>query len=166
MLDLFKLNTMKKFLLSLLLLFITILPAQEKVSINKQEITIPIGKKIWVKPEIEDGRIIRFEIIREQDISGKVDLFELLKHFEKDDKKDNSIEFTFSEARMMDTPLFALVTIQRTGKKMTFKAKIRLKGDSAYFPTSILPIGSNIISIEQWKDTIDSIFLYDFKLEG
>jgi len=155
---------MKKFLSIVSLFLILIIQAQEKIALNKGEITIPIGKKILLKPEIKKNKIISFEIVKEENIKEKVDFFDMLHHFKKDDVKDNSIELLFSEGQLMGAPIFVLNTIQKTGKKMGFKAKIRLKGSSSYKPTSITPSVSNTAHMEQWKDRIDSIILYDFTL--
>lgn len=156
---------MKK-LLSLFFLFVLlIIQAQEKAVIKKTEITIPIGNKLLLKTHIEGNNITGFEINDEQTISDKPDMMEVLKNFEKDKITDNSIEFAFSEAQMMNNPYFILKTVQKTGKKMTFKAKIRLKGSPLYSSTSVMPVGSNSLSLEQWQNNIDSIFLYDFELK-
>lgn len=155
---------MKK-LLSIITVFLIILTsAQEKISLNKGEITVAIGKKILLKPEIKNNKIISFEIIKEDNITQKVDLFDTLENFKKDEVKDNSIEITFAEGFMMTSTMYVLIVIQKTGKKLLFKAKIRLKGNSSYQSTSIMPAISNSVLVEQWKDHIDSIILYDFEL--
>lgn len=155
---------MKK-LLSIITVFLIILTsAQEKISLNKGEITVPISKKILLKPEIKNNKIISFEIIKEDNITQKVDLFDTLENFKKDEVKDNSIELTFAEGFMMNSTMYVLIVIQKTGKKLLFKAKIRLKGNSSYQSTSIMPAISNSVLVEQWKDHIDSIILYDFEL--
>ena len=156
---------MKKLLFLFSLFFVFAVQAQEKVLIKKTEITIPIGKKLILKPEIEENKITGFEITEEQQISHQPDMMNILKNFEKDKTIDNSIEFTFCEAHMGNNPYFILTTIQKTGKRMTFKAKIRIKGSHLYSSTSILPVGSNSLSFEQWQNNIDSIFLYDFELK-
>ncbi|UMQ41974.1 hypothetical protein MKS83_21680 [Chryseobacterium sp. Y16C] len=154
-----------KRLLSIVSLFaVIIIQAQEKIGFNKGEITIPIGKEILLKPEIKNNKIIGFEAVKEKDITGKIDFFDMLHHFKKDNIKDNSIELLFSEGQLMGAPIFVLNVIQKTGKKMNFKAKIRLKGSSSYQQTSITPAVSNSAHMEQWKDNIDSIILYDFEL--
>ncbi|WP_267406071.1 MULTISPECIES: hypothetical protein [unclassified Chryseobacterium] len=155
---------MKKIFASLFLFLIIIIQAQEKISLDKDEITIPIGKKVLLKPQIKNDKIIHFEIVKEENLAEKIDLFDMMENFKKDNIKDNSIEFTFSEAKMMTSSIYALLTIQKTGKKMLFKAKIRFKGDSQYHSTSILPSASNSSHVEQWQDNIDSIILYDFEL--
>jgi hypothetical protein len=155
---------MKKLLSIISLFLILFIQAQEKITLTKGEITIPIGKKILLKPEIKDNKITNFEVIKEENAAEEIDIFDVLETFKKDNVNDNSIEITFSEAQMMTTPIYALVLVQKTGKQMLFKAKIRLKGDSSYQPTSIMPSASNAVHVEQWKDTIDSIILYDFKL--
>lgn len=91
-------------------------------------------------------------------------MFDILENFKKDNTTDNSIEFTFSESEMMGNTIFTLLTVQKTGKRMNFKAKIRLKGTTIYQSTSIMPSSSNAASVEQWQDNIDSIFLYGFEL--
>lgn len=156
---------MKKLLSLFFLFLLLIIQAQEKTLIKKAEVTIPIGKKLILKPQIDGHKIISFEITEEQNISEKPDMMNVLKNFEKDQIIDNSIEMVFCEAQMMKSSFFVLKTIQKTGKRMTFKAKIRLKGSPLYSATSIMPVGSNSLSFEQWKDTIDSIFLYDFELQ-
>ncbi|UKB85437.1 hypothetical protein LF887_07395 [Chryseobacterium sp. MEBOG06] len=156
---------MKKVLSLFFLFLLLIIQAQEKTAIKKTEITIPIGKKLLLKTHIEGNTINGFEITDEQSISDKPDMMKVLKNFEKDKITDNSIEFTFCEAQMMNNPYFILKTVQKTGKQMTFKAKIRLKGSPLYSSTSIMPVGSNSLSLEQWQNNIDSIFLYDFKLK-
>ncbi|WP_312173980.1 hypothetical protein [Chryseobacterium sp.] len=93
-----------------------------------------------------------------------MDLFDTLENFKKDEVKDNSIELTFAEGFMMTSTMYVLIVIQKTGKKLLFKAKIRLKGNSSYQSTSIMPAISNSVLVEQWKDHIDSIILYDFEL--
>lgn len=155
---------MKKFLSLFILLFIITVNAQERVLIKKSEITIPIGKKIILKPEFQKNKIINFELVSEENITEKKDMFDMLKNFKRDETKDNSIELTFSESEMMGNSIFTLFTIQKTGKTMNFKAKIKLKGTTVYQSTSIMPSSSNAASVEQWRDNIDSIFLYDFEL--
>ncbi|MFL9833243.1 hypothetical protein [Chryseobacterium terrae] len=155
---------MKKILSLFILLFIITINAQEKILIKNSELTIPIGKKILLQPEFQKNKIIKFELVSEENITEKKDMFDMLENFKKDDVKDNSIEFTFSESEMMGNKIFTLVTVQKTGKRMSFKAKIRLKGTTIYQSTSIMPSSSNAASIEQWRDNIDSIFLYDFEL--
>lgn len=155
---------MKKFLSLFILLFIITVNAQERVLIKKSEITIPIGKKIILKPEFQKNKIINFELVSEENITEKKDMFDMLKNFKRDETKDNSIELTFSESEMMGNSIFTLFTIQKTGKTMNFKAKIKLKGTTIYQSTSIMPSSSNAASVEQWRDNIDSIFLYDFEL--
>jgi len=155
---------MKNVLSIIIILFATITQAQEKVLIKKSEITIPIGKKIILRPEIKNDRIASFILTFEETVNEKKDVFDILQNFKKDELENNDIEFTFSESEMMKNPIFTLITIQKTGKKMSFKAKIRLKGTTIYQSTSIIPSHSNVASMEQWRDNIDSIFLYDFEL--
>lgn len=155
---------MKKTFVLLFLFLLIITQAQEKTSLNKGEIIIPIGKKLFLKPEIKNDKIVNFEIVKEENVTEKIDLFGIMKNFKKDNIKDNSIELTFSEAQMMTSSIYALFIIQKTGKKMIFKARIRLKGDPQYHSTSILPSVSNSAHVEQWRDNIDSIVLSDFEL--
>lgn len=155
---------MRKFLSIVSLFIILIVQAQEKITLNKGEITLPIGKKVLLKAEIKNNNIINFEAIKEENITEKIDFFDMLHHFKKDNTKDNSIELLFNEGQLMGAPIFVLNVIQKTGKKMVFKAKIRVKGSSSYQPTSIMPAISNSAHMEQWKDNIDSIILYDFEL--
>ncbi|WP_294278093.1 hypothetical protein [uncultured Chryseobacterium sp.] len=156
---------MKKHLYIVALFFTFLIQAQENIIIKKNEITIPLGKKIILIPELEEHTVIRSKKVSEDKVTEKQDMFQVLKNFKKSDVNDHTIEFTFSESEMMKSPIITLVTVQKTGKKMSFKAKIRLKGSPLYQPTSIVPAHSNVVSVEQWNDPVDSIFLYDFKLE-
>ncbi|MDR6514551.1 hypothetical protein [Chryseobacterium camelliae] len=156
---------MKKHLCIVALFFTFLIQAQENIILKKNEITIPLGKKIILIPELEEHKVIGFKRVSEDDITEKKDVFLMLKNFKKSSLNDNTIEFEFSESEMMKSPIITLVTVQKTGKKMGFKAKIRLKGSPLYQPTSIVPAHSNMVSVEQWNDPVDSIFLYDFKLE-
>ncbi|WP_307449169.1 MULTISPECIES: hypothetical protein [Chryseobacterium] len=156
---------MKKFLYIIALFSISLFQAQENIILKKNEITIPLGKKVILTPELEERTIIGFKKVSEDKVMEKQDMLQILKNFKRSDVNDNTIEFTFSESEMMKSPIITLVTVQKTGKKMSFKAKIRLKGSPLYQPTSIVPAHSNVVSVEQWQDAIDSIFLYDFKLE-
>lgn len=155
---------MKKIITIVTLFIIILTSAQQKVSINNGEITIPIDKKILLKPQIKNNKIISFEIVKEENITEQIDLFDSLENFKKDEIKDNSIDLTFAEGFMMTSTTYVLMVVQKTGKKLLFKAKIRLKGNSSYQLTSIMPAVSNTVHIEQWKDHIDSIILYDFEL--
>lgn len=156
---------MKKHLCIVALFFTFLIQAQENIILKKNEITIPLGKKIILIPELEEHKIIALKRVSEDKVTEKQDMFQVLKNFKKSDVNDHTIEFTFSESEMMKSPIITLVTVQKTGKKMSFKAKIRLKGSPLYQSTSIVPAHSNVVSVEQWNDPIDSIFLYDFKLE-
>ncbi|WP_326984551.1 hypothetical protein VUJ46_08470 [Chryseobacterium sp. MYb264] len=156
---------MKKILSIITLFLIVLSKAQGKNYLNKGEITIPIGQKVILKPEIKNNKITNFEIVKEVTINEKIDLFNTLENFKKDEVKDNSIELTFTEAQMITSTIYALIVIQKTGKKMIFKAKMKLQGNSTYQSTSIMPAVSNTIHVEQWKDHIDSIILYDFELK-
>ena len=155
---------MKRIVSLFLLFFIMTVHAQEKILLKKGAITLPLGKKVILKPAFENNKITDFEIVSEENSTEKKDMFDMLENFKKDDTEDNSIEFIFSEAKMMNDSIFTLFTVQKTGRKMNFKAKIRLKGSSLYHSTSIMPAHSNAASVEQWRDAIDSIFLYDFEL--
>lgn len=155
---------MKRLLSVVSLFVILIIHAQEKITLKKGEITLPIGKKVLLKPEIKNNTIKKFEIAKEENITEKIDFFDMLRNYKKDDVKDNSVELLFSEGQLMGSPIFVLNVIQKTGRNMIFKAKIRLKGSSSYQSTSITPSVSNTAHMEQWKDNIDSIILYDFEL--
>lgn len=155
---------MKRLLSVVSLFLILIIQAQEKITLNKGEITLPIGKKVLLKPEIKNNTISKFKIAKEENITEKIDFFDMLRNYKKDDVKDNSVELLFSEGQLMGAPIFVLNVIQKTGRNMIFKAKIRLKGSSSYQSTSITPSVSNTAHMEQWKDNIDSIILYDFEL--
>lgn len=156
---------MKKLFFFLLLCTFSLLFSQEKTIIKGAEITIPIGKKLILNPKIVDGKIESFGLKKEEDIKETLNMMSFLTSFEKDNKVDNSIEINFSKATMGTSESYILYMIQKTGKKLTYKAKIRLKDSEIYTPTSIVPVISNAASFEQWRNNIDSIFLYDFVLE-
>lgn len=115
---------MKKLFFFLLLCSFTLLFSQEKTIIKGAEITIPIGKKLILNPKIVDGKIKSFEIQKEEDIKETLNMMSFLTSFERDNKVDNSIEIAFSKATMGTSESYILYMIQKTGKKLTYKAKI------------------------------------------
>lgn len=65
----------------------------------------------------------------------------------------------------MGSKLIILTTLQHFTKPIIFEAKIRLKGTEKYIETSIVPKGSNVFSVEQWNDDIDSIIISNLKFD-
>lgn len=59
-----------------------------------------------------------------------------------------------------------LVTQNPFPKNLAFRALARYKGRKSYIETSIVPVGAGIFGAEMWKDPIEELVLFDFKLVG
>jgi hypothetical protein len=49
-------------------------------------------------------------------------------------------------------------------KDLTFRALARHKGRKAFFETSIVPVKAGLFSLELWREPIEELVLFDFKL--
>lgn len=129
---------------------------QEQTEINKGKIIIPIKKELNLKVKIKKERIVKFEIIEEKDVTEPSEFMSSME--EKPENFDDIyIKFNKSDFGML------LTVIHKLEKPIIYKAKIKIKGRHDLVETSIHPCYPNVISVEQWRDNIEKIELYDFK---
>jgi len=136
------------------------------LSVTPNEIEISIDHKITVSTKLNNTTINDLKLIKKVKIKKPLDA---LSHLENTKKKkeiiSDKITFEFAHADFLGHPVIILTTLHHFEKAISFKAKIKIKDREDYIETSILTKHPNVISIEQWKDDIESIILYDFKLE-
>ncbi len=148
-----------------LILSITSFAQNSKILIKSDELIIPINTEFKIRAKENNGKILNYELITESKISGPIDMMSVLQKTEKKEIISNEIEFKFSKAEFMGSKLIILTTLQHFTKPIIFEAKIRLKGTEKYIETSIVPKGSNVFSVEQWNDDIDSIIISNLKFD-
>ena len=68
------------------------------------------------------------------------------------------VEFSKQDDNLM------LVTQNPFPKNLSFRALARYKGGESYMETSIVPVRAGIFGIETWRDPIEELVLFDFKL--
>ncbi len=147
-----------------LALFFSIQICSQNLKINNNEITIPINTELKISVKNIDNKLSDFKLINESKIDKPIDMMDALKNIEKKEIISDEIEIKFSNAELMNSKLIILTTLHHLTTPITFKAKIKIKGDTNYRETSIVKKIPNVFSVEQWQDDIDSIFLYDFKI--
>jgi hypothetical protein len=129
---------------------------QEQTKINKGKIIVPIKKELNLKVEIKKERIVKFKIIEEKNVTEPSEFMSSME--EKPENFDDIyIKFNKSDFGML------LTVIHKLEKPIIYKAKIKIKGRQNLVETSIHPCYPNVISVEQWRDEIEKIELYDFK---
>ena len=150
---------MKKFSALLLLSFLPFitsnLVAQKIESVTKEEnkfvysnsIKLFLGDSINVVTENIDFNLTGFSIA--DSIS--------------DSTKTITISFVYDKFGINNASL--LKVSNPFTKQLSYQAKIRTKPNSKYSTTSIVPVFPKIYGIEMWPYKIESIILYDFKLQ-
>ena len=150
---------MKKFSALLLLSFLPFitsnLEAQKIESVTKEEnkfvysnsIKLFLGDSINVVTENIDFNLTGFSIA--DSIS--------------DSTKTITISFVYDKFGINNASL--LKVSNPFTKQLSYQAKIRTKPSSKYSDTSIVPVFPKIYGIEMWPYKIESIILYDFKLQ-
>jgi hypothetical protein len=108
----------------------------------KDKVTISLGKKLFVQFERKNDVLSRPKIVKQ---AGE---------------KPPTPTFDFGT---MDDNLM-LMTQNPFSKDLKFRAAMRLKGRKDYVETSIVPVRSGRFSIELWRDAIEELVLFDFKL--
>jgi hypothetical protein len=68
------------------------------------------------------------------------------------------VEFSKRDDNLM------LVTQNPFPKSLAFRALARYEGRKSYIETSIVPVGAGIFGVELWRDPIEELVLFDFKL--
>jgi len=148
---------MKTNLILLIFLISTLtLIGQEKTSFKKGKIIIPIKKELNLKTQIKKEKIVKFEIIEEKDLTEPS---EFMNSMEEKPESFNDIYIKFNKSDFGTL----LTVIHKLEKSIIYKAKIKIKGRQDLVETSIHPCYPNVISVEQWRDDIEKIELYDFK---
>ena len=150
---------MKKFSALLLLSFLPFitsnLVAQKIESVTKEEnkfvysnsIKLFLGDSINVVTENIDFNLTGFSIADS--------IF--------DSTKTITISFVYEKFGINNASL--LKVSNPFTKQLSYQAKIRTKPSSKYSTTSIVPVFPKIYGIEMWPYKIESIILYDFKLQ-
>lgn len=155
---------MKHSLYLFLTLFFSIKICSQNLKINNNEITIPINTELKISVKNIDNKLSDFKLINDSKIDKPINMMDALKNIDKKEIISDEIEIKFSNAELMNSKLIILTTLHHLTAPITFKAKIKIKGDRNYRETSIVKKIPNVFSVEQWQDDIDSIFLYDFKI--
>jgi hypothetical protein len=57
-----------------------------------------------------------------------------------------------------------LTTKNPFAKDFVFRAAAKYKGRKTYIETSIVPVKAGIFGIETWRDPIEELLLFEFKL--
>ncbi|WP_407483151.1 hypothetical protein [Elizabethkingia meningoseptica] len=161
---------MKYFITSFITFFSVcqVFAQSQHIELKNDEITIPLHTEFVLGVKNEGGKLSDFKILKEKQIKETIDLMSVLKNTGKKEKPQtvsNEIEFKFANAEMMTSKFIILTTVQHLKETISFKAKIRIKGSHQYMETSIVHKAPNVFSVEQWQDDIDSIILYDFKID-
>jgi len=145
---------------NLILLFFIIssftLFGQEQTKIKKGKISVPIKKELNLKAQIKKGKIIKFEIIEEKVLTEPSEFMSSM------DEKPDSFDDIYIKFNKSDFGIL-LTVIHKLEKPIIYRAKIKIKGHQDLVDTSIHPCYPNVISVEQWRDDIEKIELYDFK---
>ncbi len=108
----------------------------------KDKVTIALGKKL----------VVQFE--------QKGDVLSRPTKVEKPRDKPPTPTFEFSKVGEN----LILTTQNPFPKDLKFRALARLKGRKEYFETSIVPVERGIFGAEVWRDPIEELVLFDFKL--
>jgi hypothetical protein len=77
----------------------------------------------------------------------------------------NTISVKFSYDKFGTSNASLLKVSNPFTKVLNYKAKIRMSPGKRYTETSIIPVWGGIYGIEMWPYKIESIILYDLKLE-
>jgi len=129
---------------------------QEQAIVERGKIILPIKRELNLKAKVKNGKIIKFKIVKERALMEPSEFMSSME--EKPDSFDDIyISFNISDFGIL------LKVVHKLEKPIIFKAKIKIKGRQNFIETSIYPSHPNVISVEQWKDDIEKIELYDFK---
>jgi hypothetical protein len=138
-----------------LLISISIVYSQNIETVNKEEnnfiysnsIKLFLGDSIFIEASSADK--ILSDFVKVNSIS--------------DSTKTISIKFYYDKFGSNNSSL--LKVSNPFTKVLYYKAKIRTAPGKRYSETSIMPVWGGIYGIEMWPHKIESIILYDFKLE-
>lgn len=148
--------TMKKlFLLLISACFITSIYSQEIYNVKKNEnkfiygqsIKLFMGDSILVEAKVGVNSLKDFKVVDKISDSSKTMVIRFTTEYFGGEK---------SSLLKISNPF------ERT---LNYKAKIKLFKREGFSETSIVPILPGIFSMEIWPDKLESIVLYDFKLD-
>ncbi len=148
--------TMKKlFLLLISACFITSVYSQDIYAVEKKEnkfiygqsIKLFIGDSILVEANLGVNSLKDFKVVDKISDPSKTMVIKFTYEYFGDDKS-------------------AILKISNPFERnLNYKAKIKLFKREGFSETSIVPILPGIFSMEIWPDKLESIILYDFKLD-
>ena len=115
-----------------------------------------IKDKVTIKP----GQEVRVRFTRNGDAISAPKVVDAPKNEAKADAKAELVHFDFSKKGEDLT----LTTQNPFSKNFVFRAAARYKGRTDYLETSIVPVHAGIFGIEMWRDPIEELLLFDFKL--
>lgn len=108
----------------------------------KDKITLTAGKSLLVQFERKGGDLTKPNVVKKESDAPPTVNFEL--------------------TRMGNTLLLA--TKNPFPQPLKFRALARYKGRQEYRETSIQPVLGRLLGIELWKEPIEELVLFDFKL--
>jgi len=155
---------MKNYFYFFFAFFFSVQIFSQNLKISNGEITIPINTELKITVQKINNKLSDFKLINESKIEKPINMIDALANITKKDIVSDEIEFKFSNADLMGSKIIILTTVQHLKSPITFKAKIKIKGGTKYYETSIVKKIPNVFSVEQWRDDIESVFLYDFKI--
>jgi hypothetical protein len=116
----------------------------------------PIKDKLTIKP----GQEIRVQFTRDGDAISAPKVVTVPKDEAKADPKTEVVHFDFSKKG----DDLMLTTQNPYSKNLVFRAAARHKDRTTYVETSIVPVNAGIFGIEMWREPIEELLLFDFKL--
>lgn len=118
----------------------------------------PIKDKVVIKPDQE----FQVQFARQGDVLSAPKVLEAPKDGAAPEAKAEAVHFDFSK----EGDNLTLATRNPYPKNLIFRAAIKHKGRKGYVETSIVPVRAGIFGIEMWRDPIEELVLFDFKLEA
>lgn len=157
---------MKKIVLLLIASLATsvLLGQGNRVYVSADTIKLPINSSVLVKADINGLALSNFRLAEEATVEEAMNVMKELREFKKENIVSDELELKFCNADFFGSSCIVLTTVHHFDKSIFFKAKIRAKGKESYVETSIVEKIPNIFSIEEWRDDIEDIVLYDFRM--
>jgi hypothetical protein len=116
----------------------------------------PIKDKVVIKP----SQKINVQFSREGDSLAAPKIVATEK--DRPDAKAEVVRFDFSQ-KGKD---LMLSTQNPFAKSLLFRAALKHKGREAHVETTIVPVRAGLFSIEMWREPIEELVLFDFRLEA
>ncbi|MEM6893699.1 MAG: hypothetical protein AAGD88_06255 [Bacteroidota bacterium] len=144
---------------SLILFFLVLagpLLGQETTKITEGKIVIPLKKELNLKAELKGDKIVGFEIVEDTSL---IEPSEFMMSLDQKPKEFEDIYINFNESDFG----ILLTLVHRFERPIIYKARIKIRGRKNPVETSIQPSYPGVFSVEQWRDEIEEIELYDFE---